>query len=199
MTQVEPVLEELTLPLKTSAGNGRLTLRRAWIENYRYAKFLIVGGIKRLVLDGLTLYIPHSVSINSSSPLEQQKQDAHARASNCSSIGDFLISSATGNRKNISFAEVKIRRIEFVWLSEDNEVPFLRASGAVVNLNGEKKVELVNAWYRENAREKWQKLSSAVLGVDEITQNMFLRIHDSSGKVRTIDLRLTLFESTDIP
>ncbi len=189
ISQVEPVLEGLSFPFKTAAGPGKITLRKAWIENYRYTRFLVVGGMKRLVLDGLTFYVP----LRSNAPLNlNQRQYSNDSQFPSSSFEDVLLSSVKGRGGRVAFTEMKIRRVEFVWLVDGKEFSFLRAGGAAVKSKNAKAIRLIDAWYRESASGKWQKLSSATLCADEKEPTTFLRLCDSLGQTNIVHLPFTI-------
>ncbi len=147
-----PMREDLFQGLRLSSaempGAPWATVEKAWTERRRLG-FLAMGFAPVLVLEHLTLTLPEA---------EPEAGTPEAASPTPFSLGTLTGSQATSRRQR--YGSVRIQGLVMRWRRGQASVPFLRASGATLQLGEEPGLALARAHFAERPNA-WEPLQRA--------------------------------------
>lgn len=173
----EDLFTGMRLSSETMPGTPWATVGKAWAER-RKLGFLTMGFSPVLVLERLTLTLPTDAAHDAASV---------ATAPAPLSLGQLTGAQSVEARRR--YGGVRIRGLVMRWRQGQDNVPFLRASGATLQMGEEPGLALSRAHFAERPND-WEPLKQAriVKGADDTLCLTALR---RDGRALRVPLPLT--------
>lgn len=166
LPKMESVFKNLRIATDLTPGESTITIEKGWYERERAGLF-IIGGLRRLVLDRVTITTStDGISTGTSNRLV-----------------DLLSNAADLTPFNLA----EIRRLELKKTKDQGGFPFLRVPVVEIPANTAHPISLPNAWFREQ-EGRWEQLQCAQFERIQGRKAVLLKMTRQNGTTMTLPL-----------
>lgn len=166
LPKMESVFKNLRIATDLTPGESTITIESGWYERERAGLF-IIGGLRRLVLDRVTITTSTEGVIDS--------------------VPSCLVDLLSNTADLAPFNLAELRRLELKKTKDQGGFPFLRVPIVEIPVNTAQPILLQNAWFREQ-EGRWEQLQYAQFERMQGRRAVLLKMTRQNGTTMTLPL-----------